>query len=328
MSRNDGAAIESGQELCCDGGMSSWNVRESNGAVLDVLTDDENGYRLTVNRRGGEMIGLEARDAAGEWKGFLYRDGEAAPPASGWANHATVMGYFLHRLWQEKSLYRGHLITGGNHSFLRNFDFDAPVAEDGALTYSVPADRVPPTAYPLKVSLKLSYGLGPEGVRIAFAFTNEEPELEAHVSFGIHPGFAVASVEEAKILFPAGTYVRHLAPGNFLSGETVQIEHEGGEAPFPKADLPGSFILGLPEVAEGEFLLEDPAAGRRVRLDFSEVPYLTLWSDMHPFICIEPCWGLPDSNPPTAFEDKPGIQVIPVGGVLRKSFGIKPEFLS
>ena len=28
------------------------------------------------------------------------------------------MGYFLHRLWKEESIYRGALIRGGNHGFL------------------------------------------------------------------------------------------------------------------------------------------------------------------------------------------------------------------
>jgi len=302
-------------------------TQSQDGATLDILTDEEHGLRITINRSGAELISLARRDARGEWQGFLYRDGVLAAPDSGWGNHATVMGYFLHRLWEEKSLYRGKLITGGNHGFLRHFDFDAPVVEGGSLTYHVPADRVPADAYPLKVSLALTYSLSERGLRVEFAFTNHEPELDAHVSFGLHPGFGVTSVEEARLLLPAGDYVRHMAPGNFLNGELETIFHPGGESPFPKADLPGSYIFGLSGVPHRELILEDTAAHRRVRLDFSEVPYLTLWSDLHPYVCVEPCWGLPDSNPPTAFEDKPGIQIIPPGETHRRGFGLNPEFL-
>lgn len=302
-------------------------THSTDGATLDFLTDEEQGLRIAINRTGAELISLARRDAQGAWQGFLYRDGVLTAPESGWGNHATVMGYFLHRLWEEKSLYRGQLITGGNHGFLRHFAFDPPTVEDGALVYRVPAERVPVEAYPLKVSLVLSYRLSASGLRIEFAFTNHEPSLEAHVSFGLHPGFGVTSVEEARLLLPTGDYVRHMAPGNFLNGELETISHAGGESPFPKAELPGSYILGLSGVPHREFILEDPASQRRVRLDFSEVPYLTLWSDLHPFVCIEPCWGLPDSNPPTAFEDKPGIQIIPPGETLRRGFGLNPEFL-
>ena len=93
----------------------------SSGAIEHwiVLTDEAAGVRLVVSRLGAELVSLARRDEKGNWLGFLYRDGELDPPASGWANHATVMGYFLHRLKDGHSLYRGREIAGGTHSFLR-----------------------------------------------------------------------------------------------------------------------------------------------------------------------------------------------------------------
>ena len=87
--------------------------------LFDVLTDDEGGLRLVVSRLGAELISIQKRDAAGKWIGFLYRDDDISPPAKGWANHATVMGYYLHRIKDERTLYRGHEMRGGTHSFLR-----------------------------------------------------------------------------------------------------------------------------------------------------------------------------------------------------------------
>src|SRR3954470_15087328 len=88
--------------------------------VVDVLTDEENGLRIIVSRLGAELVSLGRRNSKGEWVGFLYRDGEMAPPLQGWGNHATVMGYFLHRLKDGRSLYRGREIRGGTHSFVRS----------------------------------------------------------------------------------------------------------------------------------------------------------------------------------------------------------------
>lgn len=306
-------------------GMAISQTLQKNGVTVDVLEISD--LRIEVSRTGAEMISLARRDAAGEWQGFLYRDGETAPPNSGWANHATVMGYFLHRLWKEQSNYRGSPIRGGNHGFLRHFVFDPPDVSDAALVYRVPVSRVPPDAYPLKVSLALSYALSSDGLRVEFLFSNEEAELDAHVSFGLHPGFAVSSVDSCKVLLPPGTYVRYLAPGNFLDGRTEKIEFAGGEMPFAKAKLPDSYLLGLEGVPKRIIGLEDPNLGRRIGFDFSEVPFLTLWSDNPTFICIEPCWGLPDSNPPKPFEEKIGIQKIASGESLRRGFSIRPEFL-
>jgi galactose mutarotase-like enzyme len=293
-------------------------------ATLDEIASGD--LRVRVSRTGAEMISM-AHQADSGWVGFLYRDGEVAPPAAGWANHATVMGYFLHRLWHEQSDYRGKIVRGGNHGFLRHFAFDEPRRIEDGLVYSVPADRVPTDAYPLRVALELSYRLVDDALRIEFSFTNEEPELSAHVSFGLHPGFAVASLDDARLLLPAGRYRRYLAPGNFLNGQTELVEVAEPGLPFAKSALPGSFLLGLEDVPDRTIVLESPARGTRVSFDFAEVPFVTLWSDSDDFLCVEPCWGLPDSNPPVPFEEKIGIQVIPPGGVLRRSLGLRPEIL-
>lgn len=304
-----------------------YDVADSAGHVVDELTDEESGVRLRVSRLGAEMVSLARRKEDGSWQGVLYRDGDLSTPAQGWGNHATVMGYFLHRLWKEQSLYRGKLIKGGNHGFIRHFNFAAPEFTGEGLIYRVPADQVPPEAYPLRVGLELAYILKGGKLEVRFTFENQE-EVEAHVSFGLHPGLHLTSWEQGRVLMPAGRYIRHMAPGNFLNGETVEIDFAGGEMPFAVADLPGSFLLELSGVPRRIFTVEDRGTGMRVELDFSEVPYVTIWSDGGPFICVEPCWGLPDSNPPVAFEDKIGIQKIPALGKLQRSFFIHPNLLS
>jgi len=299
--------------------------RTATSAGHDLDEIESGGLRVRISRLGAEMVSL-CRFGAGGWQGFLYRDGETGAPASGWGNHATVMGYFIHRLWKEQSVYRGHVIRGGNHGFLRHFAFGEPERLEDGIVYHVPAEAVPPEAYPLRVSLALSYRIIGGSLRIGFDFTNHEPDLDAHLSFGLHPGFAVGSVSSARLLLPAGTYERHLAPGNFLDGRVETIPFPGGEMPFDKAALPGSFLLGIDAVPDKTFVLED--GGRRITLDFSEAPFVTLWSESDHFLCIEPCWGLPDSNPPVPFERKAGIQVVPRAGRLQRSFSITPECLT
>jgi len=302
---------------------------QKEGQTLDILEDTERGVRLEVNRIGAEMISLCRRDAVGEWRGFLHRDGDCSKPVSGWANHATVMGYYIHRLWEGATVYRGVPMRGGNHGFLRHFPFDEPVRADGSsLTYSVPADRAPEEGYPLRVGFDLTYRLVEDGVRVEFRFHNEEPELSAHVSFGLHPGFAVTNVATARVLFPAGVYRRLWAPGNFLDGRIEGLGFLGGEMPYAKEALEGSYLLDLAEVQERTFVLEDPESRRRLAFDFSEVPYLTIWSDSSDFLCIEPCWGMPDSNPPVPFEDKVGIHEIPPGGGIEAGFSVHLGFLA
>ncbi|PYL71616.1 MAG: hypothetical protein DMF26_18825 [Verrucomicrobia bacterium] len=180
----------------------------------------------------------------------------------------------------------------------------------------------------MKVSVDLTYQIDANKIGVLFEFRNHEPELTAHVSFGLHPGFGATSVESFHLQMPRGCYRRYFSPGNFLSGETRDIEFAGGEMPFSKTELPGSIILELVDVARPRFSYVDPPSGRWVMMDLAGVPYMTLWSDGGPFLCVEPCWGLPDHHEQRAFEEKQGIQIIPPGGELRASFTMTPQLAS
>lgn len=295
---------------------------------FDVLNDEANGLRLIVSRLGAELISVARRNSAGDWIGFLTRDNEIGPPEKGWANHATVMGYYLHRIKDERSLYRGHEIRGGTHSFLRGKTWHRVELNRGSeLTYRVTPEDFSATEYPLKVSLDLAYSIENERIIITFRFKNDEPELTAHVGFGLHPGFAANSFESFQFEMPAGLYRRHFSPGNYLTGETEDIQFAGGPMPFEREKLPGSYILEFVDVPERIFTFSDPPSGRTVALDLSGVPYLTLWSDGGPFLCVEPCWGLTDHHDQRAFEDKEGIQKIPAGGELVASFTFAPHLM-
>jgi galactose mutarotase-like enzyme len=310
----------------------SHTEEKRDGRDLDVLTDEENGLRIIVSRLGAELISMTRLNEAGNWIGFLYRDNDLSVPDQGWANHATVMGYYLHRLKDGRSLYRGHEIKGGNHGFLRTKTWRlAGSSTEGSgafLRYEITPDDFSPSDYPLKVSVDLTYQIDTSGVVVLFEFRNHEPELTAHVSFGLHPGFAATSFETFHLQMPRGLYRRYFSPGNFLSGETRDIEFPGGEMPFPRDVLPGSIILELVNVPRRIFSYVDPPSGRWVTLDLTGVPYLTLWSDGGPFLCIEPCWGLTDAHEQRSFEKKQGIQTIPARGELRASFSMTPQFAS
>jgi len=299
---------------------------------LDVLTDEENGLRIVVSRLGAELISLARINEAGNWTGFLYRDNDLSAPSKGWANHATVMGYYLHRLKNGRSLYRGREIKGDNHGFLRSKTWRLAGASDKgsgvSLRYSITPEDFSSVEYPLKVSVDLTYEIESNTVSVLFEFENHEPELTAHVSFGLHPGFAATSFESFHLQMPKGLYRRYFSPGNYLSGETREIEFSGGEMPFSKSELAGSIILELVDVPRRQFSYVDPPSGRWVTLDLTGVPYLTLWSDGGPFLCIEPCWGLTDHHEQRAFEDKQGIQRIPARGELRALFSIAPQLAS
>jgi len=293
---------------------------------LHEIVDQKSGYRIVADNLGAELVSIARRADNDAWDGFLYRDGDVSRPAKGWASHATVMGYFLHRIKNERTLYEGDEIRGGNHGFLRHKQFadpDIALGESGIMRYKLGTEQIVPSEYPRKVSFEIHYSLQTDTVEVTFVFHNEETNRSAHVSFGLHPGFAVSSVESARIILPRGTYRRYLAPDNFLSGETREMTSDGGTLPIKPFELPGSFLMEAVDV-EGEIAkLQDYQRQRQVEIDLSEAPYFTIWTDLGPLVCIEPCWGLPDHQEQRPFEQKLGIQVIPAGQTLTKRFSMR-----
>src|SRR5438046_7867002 len=247
---------------------------------LDILTDEENGMRIVVSRLGAELVSLARVNETGEWTGFLYRDNDLSTPAQGWANHATVMGYYLHRLKDGHSLYRGREIKGENHGFLRSktwrFVEFCDKGSGAALKYRITPEDFSPVEYPLKVGLDLTYTIESNTVSVLFEFENHEPELTAHLEFGLHPGFAATSFETFHLQMPKGLYRRYFSLDNYLSGETRDIEFAGGEMPFHLSELSGSIILEMVDVPRRQFAYVDPPSGRWVTLDLTGVPYVTL----------------------------------------------------
>ncbi len=306
----------------------SHRAEQRGDRLVDVLTDETEGLRIAVSRLGAELVSMARRDPSGGWLGFLYRDNDLAAPSGGWANHATVMGYFLHRLKDGRSIYRGRQIAGGTHSFLRTKIWRKVESEDpGSLSYRIKPGDYSATEYPLKVGLTLTYRLTDGAVVTSFEFVNDEPELTAHLEFGLHPGFAASAFDSFRFEMPAGRYRRWFSPNNYLSGETHDIDFAGGEMPFERAKLTGSCILEFVDVPDRGFVYRDPPSGREVRLDLADVPYFTLWSDGGPFLCVEPCWGLTDRDDQRPFELKDGIQTIPARGTLTASFSMKPRMI-
>jgi galactose mutarotase-like enzyme len=301
-------------------------VIEQDGHRLHELADIESGYRIQVNNLGAELVSLARRADGGDWDGYLYRDGDVLPTQQGWQGHATVMGYFLHRIKEERTWYEGAEIRGGNHGFLRHKMFVDPevtLADRGTLSYSLPTDQIVPLEYPRKVSFRINYTLQGDTLEVTFLFHNEEAERPSHVSFGLHLGLSISSFEQARVVLPKGIYKRYLAPNNFLSGETIEFESDGATMPIKPFELPGSFLLEILEADSYVIQLLDYAQKRQVEFDFSDVPYFTIWSDLNPFICIEPCWGLPDQQEQQPFEAKLGMQIIPPQETLTRRFSMR-----
>src|SRR5258705_2244596 len=80
-------------------------VLELDGHRVHEIADRESEYRIQVNNLGAELVSVARHATEDGWAGYLYRDSEVKPAPKGWQSHATVMGYFLHRIKNDKTFY-------------------------------------------------------------------------------------------------------------------------------------------------------------------------------------------------------------------------------
>src|SRR4029077_73987 len=94
-------------------------------------------------------------------------------------------------------------IIGGNHGFLRSKNWrlagSSTEGTGASLTYQITQDDFSPTEYPLNVSINLTYSLDAHKLNVLFEFRNHEPDLTAHVAFGLHPGFAATDRKSTRL---------------------------------------------------------------------------------------------------------------------------------
>jgi len=110
-------------------------------------------------------------------------------------------------------------------------------------------------------------------VSVLFEFRNEEPELTAHVAFGLHPGFGAASFESFRLQMPPSCYRRYfLAPAIVSLAKCGTSIFPVGKCRFPEMNLPGSCILEFVDVPAREFCYVDPPSGCWVIVDLNGVP--------------------------------------------------------
>ena len=81
------------------------------------------------------------------------------------------------------------------------------------------------------------------------------------------PGSLFHRSNKLRVILPRGTYRRHLAPNNFLSGETVEFESDGATMPIKPFELPGSFLFETIEADSDVIKVLDYGQNRQVELD-------------------------------------------------------------
>lgn len=301
-----------------------------------IMRDEANGLEVTILDRGAEPVSLRLRDAAtGAWVAQLAREDQVSPDSPWRPLHFTHLGFHAHTIINQLADYEGEPVRGSGHGLLPDFPhkrISEHVSDKlAAVTYTIEPGDYSRERYPRALGFSIEQKLQGGWLEVAYTVENREPSRPVHLSFGAHPAYPIAQPENYRIQLAPGRYRQWLIDGAVhLTGETRDVLVPAGAAgetfnfPWTIASLSSPVMLEIMDVLVPACVATDPVTGQSVEYDLVDRPYLTFWSNSPKFVCIEPIWGLPDAAVQTAFQDKPGILTVPVGGRLTKRFRIRP----
>jgi len=292
---------------------------------MEAARDKLERHTITAGGLSATVLGLGA-----ELCSFKDADGiemiwQAGPA---WPRHAPVLFPIVGRLKDDRLHYDGHDYRLTQHGFARDRRFSWVHRDASTCRLMLRDDATSRALYPFAYQFELSFSLEAGSLRVGYTATNTGDGV-LPVSMGAHPAFR----------WP-------LAPGIAKSDHILTFEHDE-PAPMPRVSggllTPATYpsvikyrVLALDEslFATDALILPAPASrwvrftapgARGLEMRWEGFPSFGIW--MRPpadFLCLEPWAGIAsaiDWDGP--FETKPGLALLPPGGVLEASYTVR-----
>lgn len=185
--------------------------------------------------------------------------------------------------------------------------------------------------YPYKFSLKLSYELLDNGVKVGYNVTNLD-DKDIYFSIGGHPAFMCPLMDGEK--FEDYYFELNKKETSDLMELNSNLGYfTGTKKPFfnneniinLSLDLFKDDAIVFGDLESNIISLKSKNHNKSLSMDFSGFPYLAIWTKPTgaPFVCIEPWYGHADFyNFNGEFKDKEGIQKLSVGESFKASYDL------
>lgn len=247
-----------------------------------------------------------------------------------WGRHAPLLFPVIGRLQGGQYTYQGQTYSISSHGFARDSRFAVLEQDDTRAVFRL-TDRPETLAvYPFPFVLTVTYTL--EENRLTKTCRVDNPgDGELLFELGGHDGFRAPlepgeTMDDYAILLPGLDAITPygMDEAGIITPKVSAIPLEGGRLPL-KPSVFGLDTVILDRLPQRRAILADKAGRPRVTLDFSDFPYLGIWTPDKPFdtnyVCIEPWSTLPDAHfVGRGLADKQGICRLTPGQTRSQSY--------
>ena len=270
-----------------------------------------------VDDYGAQLHSVKDRAAKTE---YLWQGDPAI-----WYGQAPVLFPIVGRLKDDRYRWQGKEYTMPKHGFARKSLFRLAKREDACISFVLESSDATRACYPFEFALTLSYRLEGRALAVEAAIENKG-DGEMYFSLGAHPGFNCEMGDILRFGLPETLDSRWIDDEAMLAGGGYPVLQNATDIAIHE-HLFGRDALILSGMKSQHITLVRGGVPT-VQFDIGGAPVLGIWAKPGaPYVCIEPWFGLNDSNKFTPdLSQKPLIQRLGPGGVFTQFW--RAEFLA
>jgi galactose mutarotase-like enzyme len=287
-----------------------------------LYTLENENIKITANTFGGELNNLITKKDSVE---FLWNGDNAY-----WKYHSPILFPIVGKVLNNNYVVAGKTYELPQHGLARTREFNMIEKTNSKIVFELLWNEDTLKIYPFKFSLKLSYYLLENGVKVGYEVSNLDNK-DMYFSIGAHPAFMCPLLENETI---EDYYFEF---NEKETSKTLEVEKDSGYITKNKLDFLNNEnkinidfklfkkypTIIFDSLKSNTITLKSDKNLKSITMDFTGFPYLALWTKPTgaPFICIEPWYGHTDYNDFNGeLKDKEGIQKLEIGKSFNTSY--------
>ena len=287
---------------------------------MNYIIENKN-IKISASTFGGELNNLITKKDNVE---FLWNGDEKY-----WKYHSPILFPIVGKVFNNKYRVENTEYELPQHGLARTREFKMIEKDDNHIVFELLWSEDTLKIYPYKFSLRLSYELLENGVKVGYKVKNLD-DKEIYFSIGGHPAFMCPLLDGEKFedyYFQfnqkenVGTMELDTDKG-YLTGNTNEFFNNSNIINL-NLELFKYDALVFSNLKSNLITLKSNKNSKELTMDFTGFPYLALWTKPTgaPFICIEPWYGHTDYKDFNGeLKDKEGIEKLPIDGEFNAEY--------
>ncbi len=279
--------------------------------------------KIQTKKLGAELTSIKCNGKEMLFQGKEILDDTGNPY---WKRQAPVLFPIVGQLKDSKTQIDGNLYEMTQHGFARDMELEEVSKSENKHHYVLKYNEDTLKRYPYKFELHIIYEIVENTLIVKYEVKNIDDKT-IYFGLGGHPAFNCDySNEEYEIVFPQEENIEFLKLKNGLVDTEKAQNILVDKKIYLKEDTFDNDAVIMKNIKSNTIILQNKKTNKKtLEFDFTEFPYLALWSKRGaPFVCIEPWQNTADRIDSTqVYKDKENIIKIEKNNMFECKYSIK-----